>query len=142
VRLGGILKIKLIEDTLAQQLLASASAATSLSHVPYSNFPVGAAVLGKSGRIYQGINIENASYPAGICAERVALGCACSSGEDGIVAIAIFSPKGDISPCGICRQFILEFGESIVVVFHWNGKVVQCRARELLPYAFTKEHVK
>jgi cytidine deaminase len=97
--LGGILKIKLIEDTLAQQLLASASAATSLSHVPYSNFPVGAAVLGKSGRIYQArINIENASYPAGICAERVALGCACSNGEDGIVAIAIFSPKGILAP--------------------------------------------
>ncbi|WP_320151623.1 cytidine deaminase [uncultured Tolumonas sp.] len=120
------------------QLMAAAKASIRHAYMPYSNYSVGAAVLTSDGQIFSGINIENAAYPAGTCAERVALGNAISQGHTQFNAIAVFSPKGEISPCGICRQFISEFGPDIQILFHWQGQLQQVAIKELLPFSFSK----
>jgi len=131
-----------ISDQQTTKLMEAAKTAISNAYEPYSNYPVGAAVLTSNGAIITGVNIENASYPAGICAERITLGNAISQGEREISAVAVFSPKGDISPCGICRQFISEFGQEIMIIFQWNNKIIQAPIKEMLPYSFSKEHLK
>jgi cytidine deaminase len=120
------------------QLMAAAKASIRHAYMPYSNYSVGAAVLTLDDQIFSGINIENAAYPAGTCAERVALGNAISQGHTQFKAIAVFSPKGEISPCGICRQFISEFGPDIQILFHWQGQLQQVAIKELLPFSFSK----
>ncbi|KAL7409007.1 cytidine deaminase [Mrakia frigida] len=94
-----------------ESLIAAALAAKEGSYAPYSKFRVGAALLTVDGQIIKGANIENASYGAGICAERTALVKAVSEGSNKFLAIAVSSdvPTPSISPCGICRQFIREF---------------------------------
>jgi cytidine deaminase len=88
-------------------LISAALTARSLAYTPYSNFNVGAAVLTASGRIFSGGNIENASYPMTLCAERVALVSAYAAGERTIQALAVVTPTLDVaSPCGACRQVI------------------------------------
>ncbi|MFZ5352874.1 MAG: cytidine deaminase [Bacillota bacterium] len=118
-------------------LVNKAKEAMQNAYVKYSNFKVGAALLTKSGRIYTGCNIENSSYGATICAERVAFSKAISEGETEFEAIAIVGSSGDYTyPCGICRQFMSEFGLDIKLVFE-NGKDIKTyRLRELLPEAF------
>lgn len=111
------------------------------AYIPYSQYPVGAAVLTEDGNIICGINIENASYPAGTCAERVALGYAISQGMTKFIAIAVYSPKGEISPCGVCRQFISEFGPEIQILFHWQGELQQRPIKELLPFSFSSKQL-
>lgn len=123
-------------------LFEAARSAVVHSYSPYSHYPVGAAVLGGSGRIHVGVNVESASYPAGTCAERVAIGCAISAGETEIVAVAVHSPKGDISPCGICRQLMQEFGANVAVIFPWQGRLRKISLSALLPYSFTKESLR
>ncbi|XP_015454299.1 cytidine deaminase [Pteropus alecto] len=93
-----------------QQLLLSSQEAKKFAYCPYSHFPVGAAVLTRSGRIFSGCNIENACYPLGICAERTAIQKAVSEGHKDFSAIAIASDLQDdfISPCGACRQVMRE----------------------------------
>lgn len=120
------------------QLMAAAKASIRHAYMPYSNYSVGAAVLTSDDQIFSGINIENAAYPAGTCAERVALGNAISQGHTQFKAIAVFSPKGEISPCGICRQFISEFGPYIQILFQWQGELQQVAIKELLPFSFSK----
>ena len=99
-----------VDDRL---LIEKALAARENAYAPYSNFMVGAALLGIDGNIYTGCNIENAAYPAGTCAERVALGKAVAAGQRKFVAIAIVGGKSGkrvaCFPCGICRQAISEF---------------------------------
>ena len=123
------------------QLMAAAKASIRHAYMPYSNYSVGAAVLTSDDQIFSGINIENAAYPAGTCAERVALGNAISQGHTQFKAIAVFSPKGEISPCGVCRQFISEFGPDIQILFHWQGQLRQMPIRELLPFSFSQNQL-
>ena len=119
------------------------------SYCIYSNFAVGAALLTEDGKVYTGCNIENASYPAGICAERTAFVKAVSEGERNFKAIAIAGgPKGekpnDAYPCGICRQFMNEFvsGDDFdVVIVHKDMGYDVYKLGGLLPYSFGPEHL-
>ncbi len=128
-----------LSDSEAEQLLSEAKKASENSYSPYSNFPVGAAVLTGDGTVVAGTNVENASYGLTICAERTALGHAVSAGKSGIKAIAVYCKTSAAAPCGACRQFILEFGNDIVVIFMHGEELVQRTILELLPFAFTKE---
>gem|GEM_PF-149843 len=98
-------------DDEAQALLELAKAVRDKAYAKYSGFRVGAALVGASGQVYLGVNIENASYPAGICAERSALCAAVSAGETAFTAIAVVGGYEDepCHPCGICRQVLAEF---------------------------------
>ena len=112
------------------------------AYAPYSDFKVGAALLTNDGRVFSGCNIENAAYPAGICAERTAIGNAISAGAREFVKIAIVGGKnGEIkdfcSPCGICRQVLSEFcGENFEILLYDGKTVKSCRLKELLPHNF------
>ncbi len=128
-----------LPETEALTLFEAAKAAAENTYSPYSTFPVGAAVLTKDKKIFKGTNVENASYSVTICAERIALGYAVSSGSTDIKAIAVYSNTDSISPCGACRQFIIEFGNDIVIIFRHEQKLIQRTIQELLPYGFTKE---
>ena len=102
-----------------EELYEKAVEAMEYSYSPYSKFKVGAALLTKTGKVFTGCNVENASYGAAICAERTAFVKAISEGFKEFEAIAICCDHEDIPayPCGICRQFIFEFGEDIRVIF-------------------------
>jgi len=107
------------------------------AHAPYSNFKVGAALLTKSGRIFTGCNVENASFGLSICAERVAIFSAVSAGElqfEKLVVVA--NTDSPVSPCGACRQVMSEFGDFEVLLVDTRGEVVRTRVSELLPRAF------
>ena len=127
------------------ELLDSASEARKGSYCPYSGISVGAALLSESGRIYQGANVENASYGATVCAERVALYNALTAGERSFSAIAIIGgeagcePRRFFSPCGICRQTLSEFckADFKVYIIGGEGAVKELTLGELLPDAFS-----
>lgn len=118
-------------------LVEKAKQAMDKAYAKYSNFKVGAALLTKSGKVYTGCNIENSSYGAAICAERVAYTKAISDGELEFEAIAVVGSNGDYTyPCGICRQFMSEFGLDVKLIFE-NGKELKIyKLKELLPEAF------
>ena len=112
------------------------------AYAPYSNYPVGAALRTKTGRIYTGVNVENAVYPHTMCAERVAIFKAVSEGETEFEVIAVATNNGG-SPCGGCRQVMAEFGlDTIVLIADGDGKlkkemtVSQLIARSIHPRAF------
>ncbi len=114
------------------ELLEHAKAAAKNAYCKYSDFPVGAAVLTSSGKIYTGCNVENASYGLSICAERNAASAAIAAGEREIKAVAVHSPKlKNCVPCGACRQFLAEFGDPDIIT---EEKTVALH--ELLPEAF------
>ncbi len=119
------------------ELVAAARVARGNAYAPYSNFLVGAAVLAQ-GQVFTGANVENASYPIGVCAERVAVGAAVTAGKRSISAVALVgSSKEPTPPCGGCRQFIFEFGPDVVVVAETDdGRRKEWRIAELLPDAF------
>jgi cytidine deaminase len=125
-----------------QQLIKLASEARRHAYAPYSNYPVGAALRTKSGRVYTGVNIENAAYPTGICAERVAVSKAVSDGERDFEVIALVTDNGG-SPCGACRQVLSEFGlDTVVLIADGKGHPLQeITVGELLPEAFLPKHV-
>ena len=115
-----------------EQLLARADQATSRAYAPYSSFDVGCAVLARDGRVIEGVNVENAAYPLGVCAERTALARAVAEGyRPGDFVVAAITA----SPCGGCRQWLLEMGVERVV-FRNGGRVVTMSPAELLPEAF------
>ena len=118
---------------MSDDLLARAQAAAGRAYAPYSNYLVGAAVRARSGRIYEGVNVENAAYPLGICAERTAIACAvvdgCGPGD--LVEIAITA-----SPCGGCRQWLHEFRLGRVTFPRAGGEVVSFAPGDLLPEAW------
>jgi cytidine deaminase len=125
-----------------QSLIDLANEARKYAYVPYSRYPVGAAVRTKSGRLYTGVNVENAAYPQTMCAERVAIFKAVSEGETEFDVIAVVTNNGG-SPCGGCRQVMAEFGlETIVLIADGNGELKrQMTVAEILPEAFTPKHL-
>ena len=125
-------------------LVEAARRASRNAYVPYSRFQVGAAVLCSSGKVYTGCNIENASYGGTICAERVALTKAISEGERQFERVVVVGPNSSpTSPCGICRQFMAEFGLDVpVTMVGESGESITMTVRELLPDAFTSEALK
>jgi cytidine deaminase len=121
------------------ELTARARAVQARAYAPYSNFLVGAALLCDDGTIIEGCNVENASYPAGTCAERVALGAAVAQGHRSFVAVAIATdaPTGT-PPCGICRQALAEFAPGIAIAaVARDGTVTRWSLDALLPHPFT-----
>jgi cytidine deaminase len=136
-----------------QQLIDAAAAATERAYAPYSKFKVGAAILMNDGSIHVGANQENASYPAGICAERAVLSSLNLNDTDKkVVAIAVtYEPHGNedkpISPCGICRQYMLEveLHQATPIAVYMcspDGQVVYVeQAGHLLPFFFSNEHL-
>ena len=114
------------------ELLARADAVASRAYAPYSEFNVGCAALARDGRVIEGVNVENAAYPLGVCAERTAFSRAVAEGyrPGDFIAAAITA-----APCGGCRQWLLEMGVERVV-FRNGGRVVTMTPDELLPESF------
>ncbi|HZJ21921.1 MAG TPA: cytidine deaminase [Anaerolineales bacterium] len=125
-----------------QSLIDLANAARQRAYAPYSNYPVGAALRTKTGRMYTGVNVENAAYPHTMCAERVAIFKAISDGEKEFEVISVVTDNGG-SPCGGCRQVMAEFAlDMIVLMADGNGKLIkETTVGELLPEAFTPNHL-
>ena len=125
-------------DEALDRLIAAARAALPNAYAPYSGFHVGAAVLGASGAIHAGCNVENASYPVSLCAERGAIAAAVAAGERALFAVAVVTAQGDpCPPCGMCRQALSEFGPDLdVVLVAADGRIVRTRLSTLLPDAF------
>ncbi len=119
------------------QLIEAARQARQWAYAPYSHYPVGAALLTSSGKIYEGVNIENSAYPDGICAERVAVFKAVSEGEREFVAIAVVTSNAG-TPCGSCRQVLAEFGTgTIIYLADETGSLVhETTVEKLLPLSF------
>jgi cytidine deaminase len=127
-----------ITDAALRRLEKTARSCASKAYAPYSHFPVGAAVLGGSGRIYSGCNVENASYGLCNCAERTAIFSAVAAGEKSVRAVAVYTPTPlPTAPCGACRQVINEFGPEAVVISVCDTKNrIDTSLTALLPAAF------
>ncbi|HWJ03424.1 MAG TPA: cytidine deaminase [Verrucomicrobiae bacterium] len=133
----------MLTEEKIRELVALAAEAREKAYVPYSHYPVGAAVLFASGKIYTGCNVENASYGLTNCGERTAIFKGVSEGEREILAVAI-SVKGQEagSPCGACRQVIREFGpKAVVISAAENGNYFTKTLEELLPHSFGPEYL-
>ena len=130
-------------DEERHDLIDQANEARRHAYAPYSNYPVGAALRTKSGRVFTGINVENAAYPTSMCAERTAVFKAVSEGEREFDAIAVVTDNGG-SPCGSCRQVLAEFGQdTTVLIANGEGELLQeTTVKDLLPGAFTPEQLK
>jgi len=117
-------------------LIAAAAAARERAYAPYSNFKVGAALRTRSGRVYTGCNIENAAFGPSVCAERTAMFKAISEGEREFEAIAVVTHNG-VSPCGTCRQVMMEFAPHLtVIIADTQGNVRTTTIDDLLPDGF------
>ncbi|HEY4990344.1 MAG TPA: cytidine deaminase [Opitutaceae bacterium] len=127
-----------ISEAAIRRLEKAARGAAARAYAPYSKFPVGAAALGGSGRIYSGANVENASLGLCNCAERTAIFTAVAAGEQSIRAVAVFTPTPlPTAPCGACRQVINEFGPEALVISVCDTKNrIETRLSALLPAAF------
>ncbi len=122
-----------------KELIAAAKKYRENAYVPYSKFKVGAAVLTKKGNVYGGCNIENSSFPVTNCAERTAIFKAVSEGEQEFAAIALIADTpGPCSPCGACRQVMVEFKIPRIIMANMQGDVKVVTLEELMPYAFTE----
>ena len=126
-----------LNEDQRKELIAAAVNVRRWAYAPYSHYSVGAAVLTASGRIYDGVNVENAAYPNSICAERVAVFKAVAQGERQLIAVAVATENGG-SPCGACRQVLSEFGPQMAVfIADLEGKLLkETSIAELLPGAF------
>lgn len=129
-------------DALTPELIslrAAADVARANAWCVYSQFPVGAALVADDGRVFTGCNVENASYPAGMCAERVALGNAICSGARRFSRVVITSAADEPTPpCGICRQALVEFAPALeIVAIAPSGRVSRWSLSDLLPVPFT-----
>ena len=131
-----------LTDQEKQALVDLANTARKRAYVPYSHYAVGSSLRTKSGRIFTGVNIENAAYPQTMCAERVAMFKAVSEGEKDFEVITVVTDNGG-SPCGGCRQVMAEFGlDTIVILANGKGKIVEETTVDgLLPGAFTPAHL-
>ena len=127
-----------MEAEMKQKLIDLAIQARQWAYAPYSHYAVGASLLTTSGKIYDGVNVENSSYPNGCCAERVAIFKAVSEGEREFETIVVATENGG-SPCGMCRQVMAEFGlDTTVIIVDAAGKIRdETTVAGLLPEAFT-----
>ncbi len=125
-----------------QSLVDLANTARERAYVPYSNYRVGSTLKTKTGKVYSGVNVENAAYPQTMCAERIAIFKAVSEGEKEFEVITVVTDNGG-SPCGGCRQVMAEFGlDTVVLLADGKGHIVkETTVKELLPEAFTPEHL-
>lgn len=130
-----------VKNAMRRKLIEAAKTAQKKAYCPYSRYPVGAAVLTESGRIYSGCNVENASFGLSICAERVAIFKAVSHGEKRITALCVAAKSA--APCGACRQVIIEFAakDAEMIYLDWQPlekkeKVTVTTAGKMLPHAF------
>jgi cytidine deaminase len=127
-----------MDHTQRDELIRAAMEAQKGAYCPYSEFPVGAALRTASGRIFQGVNVENASFGLTICAERVAASAAVAAGEREFVQIAVVS-RGGVSPCGACRQFLAEFNPGLPIIMVDSlkpGEGHEASLKKLLPSRF------
>jgi cytidine deaminase len=123
------------------ELIDLARKARKKAYAPYSHYKVGAALLGKSGKVYSGCNVENASYGHTVCAERTAVLKAVSEGETEFEAIAVVTKNGG-SPCGACRQVLSEFAPALTIyIADKNGEYRTTTMNKLLPDSFTPAHL-
>jgi cytidine deaminase len=131
---------KTLTEAEHQALIDLALEARRRAYAPYSNYAVGAALRTKSGKLYTGVNVENAAYPATICAERTAVVKAVSEGEREFEVIAVATANGG-TPCGGCRQVLSEFGlDTLVLIANEKGELVEeTTVADLLPGAFTPD---
>ena len=129
-----------VSEDKKKELVRIANEARKWAYVPYSKYAVGAALLTKSGRVYDGVNVENAAYPVTICAERTAVFKAVSNGEREFLAIAVVTRNGGM-PCGSCRQVMVEFSpEMSVIVADEAGDIKsEIKLSDLLPGAFRSD---
>ncbi len=126
-----------------EELIKQALAARKNAYCPYSNFPVGAALLCADGSVYTGVNVENASYGLTMCAERVAMFKAISEGKRDFVKLAVVCDADRCSPCGACRQVIYEHAPEIEILLgNSDGKFERTTIKELLPNAFESRDLK
>ncbi len=129
-----------LDDRMAAELLAAARKAAGVAYAPYSGFAVGAAALTLDGTVITGCNVENASYPMTMCAERVAVGTALAAGHRALQAIAVSTPAAPGgTPCGACRQVLNEFvprGGTLTVVLEGADGPEQVPLSSLLPRSF------
>lgn len=131
-----------MENLSIENLTKVANEMLEKAYVPYSKFPVGAALVTKEGKIYTGCNIENASYPLTNCAERTAVFKAVSEGDKEFQTIVVTADtEGPVSPCGACRQVLVEFcePEMPVVLTNKKGDIKETTVSELLPGAFREK---
>jgi cytidine deaminase len=120
-----------------KELFQIARQALENAYAPYSRFQVGAALLTKSGEVFTGVNVENSSFGATICAERTAFVKAVSEGHREFEAVAVASSGGEASPCGVCRQFMFEFGDDLKVITGEDADHLHIiEISELLPKGF------
>ena len=135
------------KQELYRSLMDAAVAAREFSYSPYSGYRVGAALLGKSGKVYTGCNVENAGYTPTNCAERTAVFKAVSEGEREFSAIAVVGGPKDrmdsaCTPCGVCRQVLAEFcPPDLPVILGTPEEWRVITLEDLLPFAFTKENL-
>lgn len=127
----------MLTNEMRETLIKRAMDAWHRAYAPYSEYAVGAALLTESGKLFDGVNIENAVYPLTICAERVAVFKAVSEVEKDFQAIAVVTRNGG-TPCGSCRQVLAEFGlDTVVLIADLDGNLVQeLTVADLLPHAF------
>ncbi len=134
--------MSVLENLSIENLTKVANEMLEKAYVPYSKFPVGAALVTKEGKIYTGCNIENASYPLTNCAERTAVFKAVSEGDKEFQTIVVTADtEGPVSPCGACRQVLVEFcePEMPVVLTNKKGDIKETTVSELLPGAFREK---
>jgi len=124
-----------------EDLINLAKQVRKKAYTPYSHYKVGAALLGKSGKVYTGCNVENASYGHTVCAERTAVLKAVSEGEREFEAVAVVTKNGG-SPCGACRQVLSEFAPELAVyIANKDGAYRTTTLKKLLPDSFTPAHL-
>jgi len=132
-----------LSDDERHLLIDLAKEASRRAYAPYSNYPVGAVLRTRSGKMFTGCNVENAAYPTSMCAERTAIFKAVSEGEKEFDVIALVTPNGG-TPCGSCRQVMSEFGlDTLVLVADAEGRLVlETTVAGLLPEAFSPKDLK
>jgi cytidine deaminase len=126
-----------------KKLMEAAKNASNNSYSPYSGYAVGSAVLTENGKIYLGTNVENVSYGVSNCAERSALFNAVSNGDNKITAIALWTLKPEVFPCGACCQVILELASNADIIINSKNNTLEIfKIQDLLSHFFTKDSLK
>lgn len=131
----------MITETQRDELIAAATAVRENAYAPYSNYKVGAALLTEDGRLFTGVNVENASYGLTVCAERNAIGKMVAEGVGEVTAVAVVTENGG-SPCGACRQVLVEFGADVPIwLCDTAGNFRETTLYALIPDHFGPEHL-